>query len=266
LGKLIHEELTYKVRGVLMSVHSDLKPMLPEHFYQGAAEIGFQETHIPFKAQRNFEVVYEGERVGLYIPDFCIDGLKVILELKAAPTITPLHRAQAISYLKVTDADLALIANFGAPSLEVERLPNFLRERQPEFVWESQAQSRDLLYSDLSAALYEALHRVHFALGPGFLHQVYRRSTITELRRQDISYHYQKHLPVEFHGRYLGQDECRLIVVEDQIAVAAFALKSTTEAQQQRLKRHLRTLDLQLGLLANFHSTRLHIQPVRIAA
>ena len=265
MGKLIHEELTYDIRGALMTVHCDLKPMLPEHFYQDAAEIGFQEVPIPFEAQRNFEVFYEGERVGLYIPDFCIDGLKVILELKVAPAITPLHKAQALSYLKVTDADLALIANFGASSLEVERLPNFLRERHPESVWEPRKLAPDLLYHDLSAALYEVLHRVHFTLGPGFLHQVYRRATIVELRRQDIACHYQKHLPVEFHGHYLGQDECRLIVVEGQIVVAAFALKSTTEAHQQRLKRHLQTLDLQLGLLANFYGTCLHVQPVRIA-
>jgi len=261
VGKLIHEELTYDVRGVLIGVHRDLKPMLPERFYQDTVEIGWQEAHIPFKAQRNFEVFYEGERVGLYIPDFCVDGLKAILELKVAPAITPLHQAQALSYLKVTYADLALIVNFGTPSLEVERLPNFLRERQPEFAWEPRDLAPDLLYPDLSAALYKALHRVHFTLGSGFLHQVYRRATMVELRRQGISYRYQQHLPVEFHGHYLGQDECRLIVVEDRIATAAFALKSTTEAHQQRLKRHLQTL----GLLANFHGTRLHVRPVRIA-
>ena len=265
MSKLIHEELTYKVRGVLMAVHYELKPMLPEHFYQDATEIGLQENQVPFEAQRHFEVFYEGERVGLYIPDFCIDGLDVVLELKVAPTITPLHKAQALSYLKVTDADLALIANFGASSLEVERLPNFLRERQPEFVWEPQKLASGLLYPNLSAALYKALYHVHFTLGPGFLHQVYRRATMVELRRQGITYHYQKQLPVEFHGHHLGQDECRLIVVKDQIVIAAFALKSITQAHQQRLKRHLHTLGLQLGLLANFHGARLHIQPVRIA-
>jgi GxxExxY protein len=265
VGKLIHEELTYQVRGVLMGVHRDLKPGLPEHFCQDAVEIALQEVDIPFEAQRNFEVFYAGERVGLYIPDFCIDGLKAILELKVALCTTPLHRAQALSYLKVTDADLALIANFGTPSLDVERLPNFLRERRPEFVWRPQDLAPGLLYPDLSAALYEALHRVHFTLGPGFLHQVYRRATMVELRQQGISYHYQQQLPVEFHGHYLGQDECRLIVVENRIAVAAFALGTTTEAHQQRLQRQLHTLDLQLGLLANFHGTRLQVQPVRIA-
>jgi GxxExxY protein len=265
VGKLIHEQLTYRVRGVLMAVHTDLKPMLAERFYQEAVEIGLQEAHVPFEAQRNFEVVYEGERVGLYAADFCVDGLKVILELKVAPAITGLHKAQALSYLKVTDADLALVANFGAPSLKVERLPNFLRERRPEFAWEPQGLTPDRLYPELSAALYEALHRVHFALGPGFLHQVYRRATMVELRRQGIAHRYRKHLPVEFHGHHLGQDDCRLIVADDRVAIAAFALKSVTQSHEERFKRHLRTLGLQLGLLANFHDTRLHIQPVRIA-
>lgn len=265
MGKLIHEQLTYEIRGVLMDVHRTLRPMLPEHFYQNATEIGLQETRIPFKAQQNFEIFYEGERVGLYIPDFCIDRLKVILELKVTPTTTRLHQAQALSYLKVTDADLALIANFGPPSLKVERLPNFLRERQPEFAWKSRESAPDLLYPNLSAALYQALHRVHFTLGPGFLHQVYRRATMVELRRQNIAYQYHKHLPVEFHGYYLGQDDCRLIVVDDRIAIAAFALKSTTESHHQRLKRHLHTLGLQLGLPVNFHGTRLDVQPVRVA-
>ena len=203
--------------------------------------------------------------MGLYIPDLRIDGLKVILELKVAPAITSLHKAQALSYLKVTNADLALVANFGAPSLEVARLPNFLRERQPEFAWQPRELGPDLLYPELTAALYEALHRVHFTLGPGFLHQIYRRATMVELRRRGIGYHYHKHMPVEFHGHCLGQDECRLIVIEGRIAIAAFALKSTTEAHHQRLRRHLQTLGLQLGLLANFHGTRLDIQPVRIA-
>ena len=201
----------------------------------------------------------------MYIPDFCIDGLKAVMELKVAPAITPLHKAQALSYLKVTDADLALIANFGEPSLKVERLPNFLRERKPEFIWKPRDLASNLLYPDLSAALYEALHRIHFTLGPGFLHQVYRRATMVELGRQSVTYCYHKQLPVEFHGNYLGQDDCHIIVVQGQIAVAAFALKTTTEAHYQRLRRHLHTLGLQLGLLANFHGTRLQIQPVRIA-
>lgn len=52
------------------------------------------------------------------------------------PAIEPVHKAQAISYLKVTDADLAIVVNYGDASLVDERLPNFLRDRHPEFSWQ----------------------------------------------------------------------------------------------------------------------------------
>ncbi len=55
-----------------------------------------------------------------------IDDGKIVLELKVVPEIEPIHKAQALSYLKVTDADLAVVANYGSSSLDDIRLPNFL--------------------------------------------------------------------------------------------------------------------------------------------
>jgi hypothetical protein len=46
---------------------------------------------------------------------------------------------------------------------------------------------------------------------------------------------------------------------------SAFALCEVGEAERMALHARLRQLDLQLGLLANFHDTRLDIQPVRVA-
>lgn len=55
--------------------------------------------------------------------DVWIENGKLILELKVAPQIMPVYKAQALSYLKVTNADLAIVVNFGAGSLETERMP-----------------------------------------------------------------------------------------------------------------------------------------------
>ena len=52
----------------------------------------------------------------------------MLIELKVGPTIEPLHKAQAISYLKIPDADLALVVSYGGPSLQDERLPNSVRD------------------------------------------------------------------------------------------------------------------------------------------
>jgi GxxExxY protein len=52
----------------------------------------------------------------------------VVVELKAVNGIADAHRAQAISYLKASGLEVALILNFGEPSLGFKRV---VRSRQP---------------------------------------------------------------------------------------------------------------------------------------
>lgn len=264
MAKLIHPELSYQVRGVLLHVYNALGPMLKEDYYRDAIILGLRKRGITCTPEEEFQVYYEDERVGLYYVDVWVEHGKMLLELKVAHAIQPVHKAQAISYLKVTDADLAIVANYGGPSLEDKRLPNFLHDRQPEFAWQPRSVSDGLLYPDLVNIIQRACHRVHFTLGAGFLHQVYRRATMIELRRSGLNYKYIKWMPVEYEGEVLGQYEVRLILVEGKVLLATFALRNTDEAMAQRLKAHLRRLGLKLGLLANFYDTRLVITPVRI--
>ena len=264
MSKLIHAELSYEVRGVLFHVYNTLGPMLKEEYHRDAIVIGLEKGGVACEAEKVFEVYYEGERVGLYRVDVWIENGKIVLEIKVALAIEPIHKAQAISYLKVTDADLAFVVNYGGPSLEIERLPNFLRDKQPEFVWRPRPVAEGLLYPDLVNVIQRACHRVHFTLGPGFLHQVYRRATMIELRRSGLDYDYIKQLPVEYEGQLLGYQDVRLILVEGKVLLATFALRQTEDAMVEQLKAHLRGLGLKLGLLANFYGTRLVITPVRV--
>lgn len=149
-----------------------LGPMLKEEYYEDAIVLGLEKHRVACEAEKALEVYYEGERVGLYYVDIWVEDGKMLLEIKVAPAIGPIHKAQAISYLKATDADLAIVVNYGGPSLEDERLPNFLRDKHPEFVWQPQPVAPGLLYPDLVNAIQRACYRVHFTLGPGFLHQV----------------------------------------------------------------------------------------------
>jgi GxxExxY protein len=264
MAKLVHPELSYLMHGVSLDVFNELGPMHKEELYRDAIVLGAERRGVACEAEKAFEVFYEQERVGLYYVDVWVENGKLIFEIKVVPAIEPVHRGQAISYLKVTDADLAVVVNFGAASLEAERFPNFLRERQAEFVWQPRPVTEGLLYPDLVNGIQAACHRVHFTLGPGFLHQVYRRATMIELRRTGISYEFIKQLPVEYLGHLLGYQEVRLILVEGRILLATFALRQA-EALAEQLKAHLRRLNLKLGLLANFHDTKLAIRPVRVA-
>ena len=263
MSKIIHKELSYAVRGVLLDVHKSLGPMLPEKFYQEAVVIGLEAKRITCQMERPFEVYYRRQRVGLYYVDIWIEGGKIVLELKVAPEITNLHRAQAISYLKVTGADLAIVVNFGAKLLADERLPNFLRDRPVDFEWQRRPITTDMPYPDLSNRLLEVCHRVHFELGPGFLHQVYRRAAMVELQHQDLEYRYIKQIPVTYQGQHLGLQDARLILVSNKILLATVAVKEVNEALKATLRARLNLLDLQFGLLTNFNGTRLEAVVVR---
>jgi GxxExxY protein len=265
MTKLIHEELTYTIRGILFDVHNRLGPMLPEEFYQAAVAVGLESKGIRCETEKGFEVTYRRQRVGLYYADVWIEGGKIILELKVAPKILPLHQAQAISYLKVTEADLAIVGNFGTESVETERLPNFVRDKAVPFEWETRPVTTGIPYPDLTNRLLEVCHRVHFELGPGFLHQIYRRATMVELQHQDLPYRYIKQLPITYQGHHLGMQAVRLIAVTDKILLATVAVRQIDDVMKAQLKARLKQVGLQLGLLANFNDTALDVVTVQTA-
>jgi GxxExxY protein len=264
MGRLIHPKLSYSVRGVLLNVHNALGPLLKEAYYRDAIAIGLNGRGIRCVTEKAFEVYYRDERVGLYFVDVWIEDGKLLLELKVSPSIEGIHRAQAISYLKVTNADLAIVVSYGGASLMDERLPNFLAERQTDFVWQLQAGADGLLHPELVNEILRACYRVHRRLGPGFLHQVYRRATMIELRHQGLDYDYIKRRPVEYRGQLLGYQDVRLILVEGCVVLATFALKEVDDALVERMKGNLVFLDARLGLLANFYGARPVVTPVRV--
>jgi GxxExxY protein len=238
--------------------------MLPERFYQEAVAIGLERKGIACETEKQFEVTYRGAEVGRYFVDVWVENGKILLELKVEPAISPIHKAQAISYLKVTDADLAFVVNFGEGSLVDERLPNFVRDKQVAFEWTRQVVLPDVPNPELTEEIFRALYRVHFELGPGFFHQVYRRATRVELKERQIGFEYIKHLPVTYAGIVLGEQETRLISVENQLLVATMAVKEVDEAMKQMMRSRMKRLDIGFGLLANFNRTELEVKLVRI--
>ncbi len=118
---LLYEELTYAVIGAAMEVHRTLGPGYLEAVYQAALAEELGLRGIRFAEQKPLSVVYKGVTVGQYVADFLVEK-SVILELKAVTTLAANHKAQAINYLAATGLTLALLLNFGAPSLQHERL------------------------------------------------------------------------------------------------------------------------------------------------
>lgn len=56
----------------------------------------------------------------------------------------------------------------------------------------------------------------------------------------------------------------RLLAIESKVLLAAIAVREITDVYRNRFRRYLRLLDLNIGLMANFHSTSLEIETLRV--
>jgi GxxExxY protein len=117
---MLYEELTYKVRGAIFKVYNTLGFGHKEGVYSKALAIEFEKEKIPFKTEHSIDVLYEGQKVGKYRPDFIVDD-SIIIELKAIPFMGRDAEVQMVYYLKGTKYKLGLLVNFGSDKLDIKR-------------------------------------------------------------------------------------------------------------------------------------------------
>lgn len=116
----IKDEL-YQIIGAAMEVHRELKQGLNEAVYQDALELEFRDRGIKYEREVNIPIQYKNHILDKYYRmDFlCFD--EVVVELKSAEGITPEHRFQLFTYLRLTAKPFGLLINFGENSLHTER-------------------------------------------------------------------------------------------------------------------------------------------------
>jgi len=119
--KILYKELSYKIVGLAMQVHTELGYGFLEKVYENALMISLRENEIKAEQQIPIKVYFHGQIVGEYITDILVEDI-IILELKSQPNISDIHKSQTINYLKATGLKLGLLLNFGKRRLESERL------------------------------------------------------------------------------------------------------------------------------------------------
>ncbi len=118
----LYKDLTYKIIGIAMEIHREMQSGFLEAVYEEVVRKELKKAKIPFTNQVKVDIYYKGEKLDKkYQADFIIDK-KVLVELKGISKITDIERAQVINYLKATGLKVGLIINFGAKSLEWERV------------------------------------------------------------------------------------------------------------------------------------------------
>ncbi|MBH8560649.1 GxxExxY protein [Nostoc sp. CENA67] len=111
------DRLAYTVIGAAIEVHRVLGPGFLEEVYGKALAIELSRRGIAYECEKCVTVNYKGYEVGKGRLDFFIANT-LIVELKAVQNLAPIHEAQVLSYLKITNYPLALLINFNVPILK----------------------------------------------------------------------------------------------------------------------------------------------------
>ena len=119
--EIVEKELSYAVVNAAYEVHNLLGPGFLESIYEEglAVELSARGHHV--EKQVRISVDYKGQKIGEHVLDLVIDK-RIILEIKAASDIAPIHKQQALSYLKATGYQIAMVINFGTASVQAARV------------------------------------------------------------------------------------------------------------------------------------------------
>ena len=105
-------ELSTEIIGAAIEVHKQLGPGLIESAYETCLAQEMSLRGIAFERQKPLPLTYKGTKLDCgYRLDFLVEGL-VVVELKAVKKFEPVHKAQMLTYLKLTSCKLGLLLNF----------------------------------------------------------------------------------------------------------------------------------------------------------
>jgi GxxExxY protein len=122
-------EITDVVISSAIEVHRALGPGLLESVYQRALEHELALRGVRVLAQHLVPVVYKGVALGEALRLDLLVAERVVVEVKAVSQVDEIHRAQLLTYLRLTALEVGLLINFNVPLLKqgVLRVVNSLR-------------------------------------------------------------------------------------------------------------------------------------------
>lgn len=117
---MLYSDLTEKIIGVAMNVHSMLGFGFLEKVYENALMVEFELLGLKSIQQHPIRVIYKDRPVGDYVADIIVED-KVILELKSVESLNKIHEVQLVNYLKAVNMEVGILLNFGKETLEFKR-------------------------------------------------------------------------------------------------------------------------------------------------
>ena len=120
--------LAEQVIGAAIEVHRQLGPGLLESVYESCLAMEFDLRAVQYKRQVAIPLRYKGRYVSCqFRVDFVVQN-SLLVELKSVEQVLPVHKAQAITYVKLLHLDQGLLFNFNVVRL-VDGITSVLGDR-----------------------------------------------------------------------------------------------------------------------------------------
>jgi GxxExxY protein len=120
------DSITGSIVDAAMRVHTALGPGMLESVYEKCLKHELVKRDLRVESQVWVPVIYDGVRIeGGYKIDLLVQS-EVVVELKVVEQILEVHKAQLLSYLKLSDKRVGLLINFNVVHLRdgIRRLVN----------------------------------------------------------------------------------------------------------------------------------------------
>ena len=112
------ERLGKQVIDALFEVPRELGPGLLENAYEMALCHEFNLRKLRFERQKPAPVVYKGITLECGFRNDVLVEDEIVLELKSVEALLPLHDAQLINYLRLSERRLGFLVNFNVPRIK----------------------------------------------------------------------------------------------------------------------------------------------------
>jgi GxxExxY protein len=119
--KLLFKDEIFQIIGCATEVLNTLGQGMVEKPYENALVVEFGLRQIPFKQQPAFDVLYNGQKVGIFVRDLIVFNF-IVVDTKVIDRITDHERGLMLNYLRITNLRAGAILNFKHRKLEWERI------------------------------------------------------------------------------------------------------------------------------------------------
>ena len=111
-------DITYKIIGCAYEVHKILGLGLLESTYETCLCYELEKQGLKFEKQKELMINYKGTTLNNgYRIDILVED-SIVLELKSVENLLPIHTAQILTYLKLSEHNLGLLINFNVTNLQ----------------------------------------------------------------------------------------------------------------------------------------------------